>query len=89
MRKMTNAVQEIIDGIKTGRVFDAHFVISQIIKHHSDLYIHFAGTNETTNHMHSRIAKMIKRFSVKPLPQQSWSENIHGIPSECSLWEKF
>ncbi len=91
---MQNAVKQIIKAIKRDRAFDSHFVISQIIKDHSDAYIHFAGKfagqNEPTKTMHREIAKMIPASfpsgSVKQLPQKSWSNNIHGKANECTLW---
>ena len=86
---MQNIVAQIIDVINTGYVFDSHFVISQIIKIHSDQYIHFAGPKETTAQMHGRIAQLISSLpTVKLITKNSWSDNIHGTPSECALWEK-
>ena len=86
---MQNAVTQIIAEITPGFVFDSHFVISQIIKFHSDAYLHFAGPNESTAQMHGRIAQIISASSsARKLPQSSWSINIHGTPSDCALWER-
>ncbi len=86
---MQNAVNQVISRIEGGFVFDSHFVIREIIKHHSDVYIRFAGRDETTAQMHGRIAQIIQSLpSVAQLPQKAWSENIHGYPSECALWHK-
>jgi hypothetical protein len=86
---MENAIRQIIDEIQPNYVFDSHFVISQIIRDHSDIYIHFAGPNETTAQMHGRVAQIIQRLpNVRQLQQQSWSTNIHGTPSECALWQR-
>jgi len=86
---MQKAIIQIINSIDQGLVFDSHYVISQLIKYHSDAYIHFAGPNETTAQMHGRIAQFIQALtSVRQLPQKSWSDNIHGLPSECALWER-
>ena len=58
---MKQTVSLVLNGIDKDVVFDSHFVIAQIIKKHSDVYIHFAGPNgvETTAQMHGRIAQLI------------------------------
>jgi hypothetical protein len=90
---MQDAVNQIVDPIAAGYAFDSHFVIAQLIKYHSDAYIHFAGSNETTAQMHGRIAQLIgdlptvRKFPQEP-PRLSWSEHIHGNPGPCALWEK-
>ena len=89
---MQEVVRSVLNGIDKGLVFDAHFVIAQIINHkkHSDVYIHFAKQVETTAHMHSRIAKLIGKSGLaKPLSKyKSLSNTIHGTPGKCSLWQK-
>lgn len=88
---MQNAVKQIIKGIKSGCVFDSHFVISEIIRLKSDEYIHFASPKEKTRHMHHRIAGMISGLPpalVARLDEKSWSNNIHGKANECTLWKR-
>ena len=86
---MEDAVNKIIAGIEPELVFDSHFVIAQVLKRDSEAYIHFASAGETTAQMHGRIAQIIQRSSsVRQLPQQSWSETIHGSPRRCALWQR-
>ena len=90
-----NAISEILNGISKGKVFDSHYVISQLIKHHSDIYLTFASginaTSNTTLAVHGQIGKEIAKFessSISRISNMSWSENIHGNSSECTAWEK-
>ena len=85
---MQNAIEEVISQLQTGWVFDAHFVINQLIKYHSDVYIHFAGPDQTTAQMHGHISQIIDNLpNTKQLGDNSCSENIHGKPSLCHYWE--
>jgi len=85
---MQNAIQQIIGQIQSGRVFDAHFVITQLIKHHSDVYIHFAGPNQTTAQMHGQISQIIDALpNTRQLGNNFYSEHIHGMPDVCTYWE--
>ena len=80
---MQNAIEEVISQLQTGWVFDAHFVINQLIKNHSDVYIHFAGPDQTTAQMHGHISQIIDNLpNTKQLGDNSCSENIHA--STCS-----
>ncbi len=92
---MRNAISVILNGIAKGKVFDSHFVISQLIKYHSDVYLTFAsGINASTDKtlaVHRQIGKEIATFesgSISRIANMSWSENIHGNPSKCAAWEK-
>ena len=85
---MQNAVQQIVGQLQRGWVFDAHFVIAQLIKHHSDAYIHFASPNQTTAQMHGQISQLIDVLPhTRQLGNNFYSENIHGTPSLCTYWE--
>ncbi|MDP8204996.1 MAG: hypothetical protein P9L95_10745 [Candidatus Tenebribacter mawsonii] len=85
---MNNAVSQIIGQIPVGYVFDAHFVISQLIKHYSDVYIHFAGPNQTTAQMHGKISQIIDNLpNTRQLGNNFYSENIHGISGVNTYWE--
>ncbi|MEQ1914534.1 MAG: hypothetical protein ABL855_05550 [Sideroxydans sp.] len=93
--KMQNAILEILNGIPKGKVFDSHYVISQLIKYHSDVYLTFAGginaSSERTLAVHGQIGKEIAKFeagSISRIANMSWSENIRGNPSECTAWKK-
>ena len=86
---MEDAIRAVVERIEPHYAFDSHFVISQLIKRHSDVYIRFAGPDETTAQMHARIAHIIQATGlVRRLPQQSWSDNIHGSSTDCALWQR-
>ena len=90
------AVQEIIESIPSGMMFDSHFVINRLIKNHSDEYINFTSTfanpENSTLPAHGNIGQEIAEFArqglIRQQNNQSWSENIHGNASECALWER-
>jgi len=93
--KMQNSISEILNGIPKGKAFDSHYVISQLIKYHSDVYLTFAsGINANSGRtlaVHGQIGKEIAKFesgSISRITNMSWSENIHGNSSECTAWEK-
>lgn len=95
LTKMQNSISLILDGIPSRKVFDSHFVISQLIKHYSDVYLTFAGrinaSSDRTLAVHGQIGKEIAKFepdSIRRISNMSWSENIHGNSSECTAWEK-
>lgn len=92
---MNRAISEILDRIPKGYVFDSHYIISQLIKFHSDVYLTFASninaSSDKTLAVHGQIGKEIARFetiTIRRIPNISWSENIHGNSSECTAWEK-
>ena len=89
------AVQEIIESVPSGVIFDSHFVINQLIKRYSDEYINFtstfAKTENSTLPAHGNIGQLIAEFEGQLVAQQaneSWSENIHGNASPCALWQR-
>jgi len=87
---MNAAIRNVLRPIKKGLVFDSHFVIAQIIKHHTHIYTRFAGRTETTKHLHGRIAKEIGKQTalVTKRKEKSWSDTIRGTPATCALWQK-
>lgn len=92
---MQNSISEILDGIPKGKIFDSHYVISQLIRQYSDIYLTFAGqinaSSDRTLAVHGQIGKEIAKFesgSIRRITNMSWSENIHGNSSECTAWEK-
>jgi len=92
---MEQSIFEILDEIPTGYVFDSHYIIAQLIKRYSDVYLNFASSisdcSEKTLVVHGRIGKEIAKFeprSISKLENMSWSENIHGNSSQCTAWEK-
>ncbi|MBU0478135.1 hypothetical protein KKC91_06175 [bacterium] len=92
---MQNSIQKIIDGIKSGYIFDSHFVIAQLIKFYSDAYLDFASSinasSDKTLMVHGKIGQEIAKHKgslIQMLPNKSWSENIHGNTNECACWQK-
>lgn len=91
---MHNAIRNILDTIPSGHSFDSHYVISQLIKHHSDTYLNFASSinslNNKTLPIHGQIGKEIKKHKniVKQISDKAWSANIHGNGSSCACWQK-
>lgn len=84
-----SCIKEIVAEIPAGCIFDSHFVIGEIIKRYSDAY-RFASDDESTAQMHGRIAQMIGRCQHvdKFTDDESWSNTIHGKPSQCALWKR-
>lgn len=92
---MNNAISEILDRIPSDCVFDSHYVISQLIKYYSDVYLTFASdinaSSDKTLAVHGQIGKEIARFEptiIGRISNVSWSENIHGNSNRCTAWEK-
>ncbi len=87
---MEQAIRKVLKPIRRGLIFDSHFVIAQLIKHHTHIYTCFAGRNETTKHLHHRIAKEIgkQKSLVQKCVDKSWSDTIRGTPATCALWQK-
>ena len=92
---MQNTISQILNGILKGKIFDSHYVISQLIKLHSDVYLTFASgisaSSDKTLAVHGQIGKEIAKFEpqlISRLDNMSWSENIHGNSSECTAWKK-
>ncbi len=101
--KMQNSISEILNKIPKERVFDSHYVISQLIKYHSDVYLTFASGIEARSRktplVHGHIGKEIAKFEkeiakfvvsgkISRITNKSRSENIHGNSSPCTAWEK-
>lgn len=92
---MQNAISQILNEIPGGAIFDSHYVVSQLIKFHSDVYLTFASeisaSSDKTLAVHGQIGKEIAKFesqSILRLDNMSWSENIHGNSSKCTAWKK-
>lgn len=91
---MKNAIEKIVNEVPGGNIFDTHFVISELIKNHSDDYLHFASryssSNKITLTTHGQIGKEINKLDgeIVDYVGQSWSENIHREASECTCWKK-
>ncbi len=92
---MQNAITQIMNDIPKGKIFDSHYVISQLIRFHSDTYLTFASginaSSDKTLAVHGQIGKEIAKFetnAISRLSEKSWSENIHGNSNECTAWKK-
>ena len=92
---MDNLEQNIADFISTvpkGCIFDAHSVISYLLKNHSDDYFDFHNDAEATNSFHTRVSRAINPFVdkniIERIDAKSYSLNIRGNFSENSCWKK-
>lgn len=94
-KNIHDAIREIILEIPSGKIFDTHFVINQLIKKFSDTYLSFTSSihaNDRTFPAHGNIGQEVSKIAASGnLTQQlveyeSWSENIHGNVSECACW---
>lgn len=92
-----DAIENIVVKIPPGYTFDSHYVITQLIRTYSDEYIRFVArfskSAKPTFTAHQQIGLEIAKLAKAehPLVRQetaykSWSENIHGTQSECTLW---
>ena len=95
MNVMDNLVQNIADFIfkvPKGCIFDAHSVISYLMKNHTDDYLEFHKDTEPTNSFHSRVSRVINSFVddkvIERIDVKSYSLNIRGNFSENSCWKK-
>jgi Cdc6-like AAA superfamily ATPase len=102
--RMKNAIKEIIEEIRPGRVFDSHYVINQLISEHSDVYLLFASelinSQETaherkiTSYIHSQISQkigdsgLVTRVEWGGKEVEFWSDNIHEKASKCAGWRR-
>jgi len=96
-----DSIKQIIKAIERGCCFDSHFVIEELLKHHTDQYINhvsrFAGNGEPTKMSHAGIGREI-RDCIGDLGERakdpegndafSWSTNIHGTGGRCALWRR-
>jgi hypothetical protein len=92
---MRNIIEDIISKVSIGLAFDAHFVIDTIIREHSDDYLLFAerhsANSRRAEYVHSELAKIIASFEgslIERLDDRSWSYNIRGNASPCTLWRR-
>ena len=98
---MQDAIADILSKIEKGCIFDSHYIITQLIKYYSDVYLEYAcgikfSTNKTLS-VHGHIGQEIANFEstsdelqiqIRRLDNMSWSENIHGNSSKCTAWVK-
>jgi hypothetical protein len=63
---MKPAIESIISIIPKGKIFDSHYIISQLIKSHSDTYLAFASSinagADKTLVVHGKIGQEIAKF---------------------------
>jgi hypothetical protein len=91
---MEAAIRAIIDEVRQGCIFDSHFVINELVKRFSDVYLQFAARfssgQQPTLAVHGQIGQEINRLNgtVIDLMGDAWSENIHRTPSLCTCWKK-
>lgn len=93
-QNIQDAIRDIILEIPSGKIFDTHFIINQLIKKSSDTYLAYTSSinaNERTLPSHGNIGQEVSKIAVagnliRQLEHESWSENIHGNTSECACW---
>lgn len=91
---MKNAIDKIVKKVKSGYIFDTHFVIGELIKNYSDEYLLFASKYSSSNNLtltfHGQIGQEINKLDGKSIDKVgwSWSENIHREASKCTCWKK-
>lgn len=92
---MDAAINSIVSAIPSQMAFDAHYVIDTLIRDYSDTYLLFARSitarSHVTPYMHSEIAKKIDSLDGSLIDRQSnksYSYNIRGNASDCTLWVK-
>ena len=87
---INRAIASILRDIPAGKIFDSHFVISQLIRHNSDAYFDYIRhTPGDTASVHGLLSQEIATFEPNFVFRHgpAWSENIHGTASECMSWE--
>ena len=89
------AIQDIVKSIPQGHLFDSHFVIGELLRHHSDEYLSFACSFSqgafTTECFHGHIGQKIAALEgtlIARSEAKSWSHNIHGAASPCTSWKR-
>ena len=92
---MQTSIQEIVDEIPRGCIFDTHHIIACLIEEYSDCYLGFAsGINadsDKTLAVHGKIGLLVATFegsTIERMEHKSWSRNIHGKSSSCTCWRK-
>ena len=90
---MNQIIRNMLVVIPHNSLFDAHFVIGELIRLHSDEYLSFSASigesRKSTEAIHSLLAKEISDFEgsfLTRIENKSWSMNIHGNPSHCTAW---
>ena len=92
---LEDAIKKIIESIQVDHYFDSHFIIQELIKNHSDEYLKFASkykdSQDITTLTHSQIGFLVKSLCKNNIIEQagkSWSTNIHGKNSSCTMWKR-
>lgn len=92
MDNLEQNITDFISKVPKGCIFDAHSVISYLLKNHTDDYLEFHNDAEPTNSFHSRVSRAINPFVdkniIKRIDAKSYSQNIRGNFSENSCWRK-
>jgi len=89
-------IENILQEIEIGCLFDSHYVVDRMIGDFSDDYLRISQridpeTKNLTLRAHQQIGHMIAKFKgtlVERQKAQSWSVNIHGNASSCALWKR-
>jgi len=90
------AIEEELRKIDQNTLFDSHYIIKQLIKHHTDEYLSYAASigpvneNKSATNIHGLLAQEIGKCTnlICDTKTDISSENIHGKLSSCRVWEK-
>lgn len=96
MIEFREAIRRIIEPIPSGRFFDSHYVIDQLIRNYSDEYIvfvsRFATGQSPTLTAHRQIGMSIRDGATDLVEERdgelSWSQTIHATNAPCALWKR-
>ena len=83
---LKKAIGEIIDDIKPGTIFDAHYVIERLFNEKNQVFLGNISEQEL-NQYDGTIANIIKGLGYKYLGK-SISKNILDNYNTCSCWKK-
>lgn len=81
-------IQIVINQIPNGVIFDAHYVIQQLLFNYSTHYQENRSNYHHINTFHSDISKEIKKICGPYLPSDSISVNVHLNSSPDKCWRK-
>ena len=90
------AIKEELAKISGAVRFDSHYIIKQLLKHHTDEYLSYAASIGVDNKpksaatIHGLLAQEIGKCTelVRDTGMDISSENIHGSLSTNRLWQK-
>lgn len=83
---LKKAIEEIVGEIKTGTIFDAHYVIERLFKEKNQVFFGNISEQEL-NQYDGTIANIIRGMGFEKVGE-SISKNLKGNYNTCSCWRK-